>query len=208
MRVLIIEDSRFLADSIAKLVALLPEASVIGIAHNRSEALILAKNHAPTIAMLDLRIGSVAGEPPHTDHGLATLTQLMALAVPPRVLVITSLPEQPWMTLSAHAGAVGFVSKDGSAEQILAAVQAVAAGFAVFTPTQLHQFSSQPAQLSPRELEVFILLAEGMSNAAIAKQLNISVGTVRKHVENICISLDAHSRGQAVATGRRIGLIP
>jgi DNA-binding NarL/FixJ family response regulator len=206
-RLLIVEDSGFLADALQNLAAMLPTISILGHATNAADALALTAACAPTMVSLDLRISAVPDGVPHSDHGLAVLQQLKASIPSPQVVILSGLPEQPWLSITARAGAVGFVSKESSSAQIVTALTAVAAGLTAYTPAQLRVLASETPRLSQREYEVLRLLGEGLSNQQIAEQLQISIATVRKHVENVCDALGTRTRGQAVATARRSGLL-
>jgi DNA-binding NarL/FixJ family response regulator len=208
MRVLIVEDSGYLTDSLMQLLGLLPALTVVGQATSRAEALRAASAQRPDLVILDLRIKDTADGLPNAEHGLATLRDLQHLEPSPRVLVLTSLPEQHWLRPMAQAGALGFVSKDDCSAAIITALQALAAGMAAFTPAQLQILRAPAITLSRREQEVLILLAEGLSNQALGERLGISVGTVRKHVEGLGAAFDVHSRGQVVAAARRERLLP
>jgi DNA-binding NarL/FixJ family response regulator len=208
MRVLIVEDSGYLTDSLMHLLAPLPVLTVAGQAASRLEALRAAAALRPDLVILDLRIKDTCDGLPNAEHGLATLRDLQHLDIPPRVLVFTSLSEQQWLRVVAQAGALGFVSKDDSSAAIIAALQSMAGGMAAFTPAQLRTLRAPAVTLSRREQEVLILLAEGLSNQAIAERLGISVGTARKHVEGLCAAFSVHSRGQVVAAARRERLLP
>ncbi len=207
VRLLIVEDSGFIADSLVHLVQLVPNLIIVGRATSYAEVVSQIACSIPTIVSLDLRICSASGGQPHADHGLAVLKHLVGMTQAPSVLVVTSLPEQPWLRICACAGAVGFVGKEGSSAEIVAAMNAIIAGMVAFTPAQLRLLHDNHTNLSLREHQVLLLLAEGLSNNDIAARLHLSAGTVRKHVENLCNTLGVHTRGQAVAIARQKGLI-
>lgn len=198
-----------MAGALAHLLGTLAGLTVVGQAADRAGAIHAAMSLHPELVILDLRIRDADNGPPSPDHGLATLRELVRLAVPPRVLVFSSLPETTWLRVVARAGAVGFMSKDTSTEVIITALQAICAGMSAFTTAQLQSMEAiSSIDLSPREREVLQLLAEGLGNQEIADRLTISAGTVRKHVERLCAAFGAHSRGQVVAVARREGMLP
>jgi DNA-binding NarL/FixJ family response regulator len=208
VRVLIVEDSDFIADALGQLIALLPDLTIAGRATNRDTALAAVAASPPDLCILDLRIKDRPDGAPAPEHGLAVLQAMQRLARDTHVLVFSSLPERPWLRVAAQAGAVGFVSKDSSSSELVAALRAVIAGMVVFTPAQL-QLLQQPAiEISRREREVLFLLAAGATNQEIAERLAISVGTVRKHVENMGALFGVHNRSQIVAAARRERLLP
>ena len=120
------------------------------------------------------------------------------------------------MLISAiEAGCCGFLTKDGAADEVAKAVRLAAAGESLISPKQLarllpklnRNYQAPGSDLTEREHQVLVLLAEGLANAAIAKQLHLSVNTVRNYVQAILTKLGAHSKLEAVATGVREGII-
>lgn len=208
IRILIVEDSGYMTDSLRGLVGILPTMIIVGQATSRSEAVHQATTMHPALVILDLRIKDTPDGMPNADYGLDTLRELQRLNPSPKVLVLSSMPEQPWLRLVAQAGAVGFVSKDGSSAEIVTALRAICAGLVAFTPTQLRILQEPAMSVSPREYEVLRLLAEGLSDEEISQRLNISVRTVRKHVEHLRAIFGVHNRGQVVAAARRERLLP
>lgn len=207
-RLLLVEDSSYMADAFQGLLALVPGLCLVGHAACYAEAIPLALRVQPDIAMVDLRIPFHPQTPPAPAHGLAVLRDLHSSLPQIKLLVLSSLPEQAGLVPAAQSGAVGYLSKDTSSAAIVSALQAVLAGRSAFTLDQLHML--QPgvgATLSPREREVLALLAEGASNQVIAVRLGISVGTARKHVERLCDFFQANSRGQVVAAAHQRGLL-
>src|SRR5262249_14798065 len=117
---------------------------------------------------------------------------------------------------AVEAGAAGFVTKSGSIDEVTAAIRAAAAGEAVVAPAMLSRLLRRVvrnehgigADLTTREREILGLLAEGVSNAAIADRLPVSVYTVRNHVANLSTKLGAHSKLEALSIAVREGLLP
>jgi len=207
VRLLIVEDSGFIADSLVHLAQLVPNLTIVGRVTSYAEVVSQMAHYPPTIVSLDLRICAMPGGSPHADHGLAALHHLVGTPCAPPVLICTSLSEQLWLRICARAGAAGFVGKEGSSAEIIAAMNAIIAGMVAFTPAQLRLLHDNHTNPSPREYQVLMLLAEGLSNNDIAARMQVSAGTVRKHVENLCNTLGVHTRGQAVAIARQKGLI-
>lgn len=207
-RLLLVEDSSYMADAFQGLLALVPGLSLVGHAACAAEAIPLALRVQPDIAVVDLRIPLHPQTLPAPAHGLAVLRDLQSSLPLIKLLVLSSLPEQAWLVPAAQAGAVGYLSKDTSSAAIVSALHAVLAGRSGFTLDQLRMLQPRVgATLSPREREVLALLAEGASNQAIAARLGISVGTARKHVERLCDFFQVNSRGQVVAAARQRGLL-
>lgn len=207
MRVLIVEDSGFMADALIQLISTIPDVTVVGQAVNQADAVALGIALQPDLVILDLQIKNSPYGESSPDHGLATLYELRSLERPPEVMVFSHMPEQPWLRTVAQAGAAGFISKDSSTTVIAAALQAIGAGMRAFTPAQMQILQQPKIALSRREREVLSLLADGLSNQDIATRLGISIGTARKHVENLCTAFGVNSRLQVVAAARRAGLL-
>jgi len=132
----------------------------------------------------------------------------------PPLLILASDPQPSWLGEALRGGIRGVLSRDASARELVAAVEAVAAGLVVLEAHSIAQVSppvGSPARteaLSPREIEVLRLLADGSSNKAIAWKLRISEHTVKFHVNSILSKMNAGSRTEAVMLGIRGGLIP
>lgn len=207
-RLLLVEDSGYMADAFQSLLVLLPELQMVGQASCHSEAIEAATRLQPDIAVVDLRIPAIPGAPPAPAHGLAVLRDLHHQLPAITLLVLSSLPEQAWLVPAAQAGAAGYLSKDTSSAAIVAALRAVLSRRLAFTLAQLQLLQAGiGTTLSPREREVLALLAEGVGNQELAKRLGISVGTARKHVERLCDLFGVNSRGQVVAVARQRGLL-
>jgi len=131
----------------------------------------------------------------------------------PLVLVLASDPQPPWMTEALRAGVRGILPRDVSIAEVAAGIQAAAAGLVVLHPQSVEGAAMRPApsrqteSLSPREIEVLRLMAEGMSNKTIAWRLSISEHTVKFHVNSIFSKLGVGTRTEAVMIGVRQGLI-
>lgn len=137
----------------------------------------------------------------------------------PAVVVLADWPHRPWMAEALRSGVRAVLPQEAAPEEIVAAVEAAAAGLVVlhpdaveaFLPAALASSRSMPATphqpLSPREVEVLGMLAEGLGNKQIAWRLGISEHTVKFHVSSIFTKLDVSSRTEAVALGVRLGLI-
>lgn len=143
--------------------------------------------------------------------------ELLELATASVVVLLADDPQRSWINESLRAGVRGLLPREASPSQIIAAVEAAAAGLVVLQPEELDGLlvNPRPARdiegrretLSPREIEVLAMLAEGTSNKAIAFRLGISEHTVKFHVTSIMTKLNAGSRTEAVTLGIRQGLV-
>ena len=134
----------------------------------------------------------------------------------PAVVLLGDEPASAWATRALRSGARGALSRTATADQILAAVLAAAAGLTVREPLESSSpisTSSSPvlmrpaATLTPREVEILMLLAEGLGNKSIAQRLGISEHTVKTHVTSVFAKLDVSTRAEAVVIAARLGLI-
>jgi DNA-binding NarL/FixJ family response regulator len=151
--------------------------------------------------------------------GLEASRRILATDPDARILVLTTFDLDEYVFEALRAGASGFVLKDDSPEQLLAAIRTVAAGDALLSPTitkrviQAFTRVSAPAppkeldELSEREQDVFRLMARGMSNAEIGQELYISETTVKTHVTHILQKLNLRDRVQAVVLAHQAGLV-
>jgi len=205
-RILIVEDHAMVADAFAGAFEQEGDLTVVGQATTIAEAERLASRTEPDLAVVDFRL-------PDGDGGDA-IERLRHRCPQIRALVVTSASDRRSLTRALAADADGYLLKDQPVEELLAGVRAVARGGAAFAPGLVARIvamsrpsASGAAQLSAREHEVLQLLALGRSTTDIAGELHISVNTVRNHVQQVLLRLDAHSRIEAVANGMRSGLI-
>jgi DNA-binding NarL/FixJ family response regulator len=188
-----------------------PGIEVIGEASDGAEAVSLARELKPDVVLMDIRM-------PNLD-GIAATEQLLRGPDPPRVLVLTTFDLDEYVFAALRAGASGFLLKDAPEEQLLAAIRVAADGGALFSPgvtrrlierfAQLGETAPPPelGELSAREVEVVTLVARGLTNAEIAKELVLSEHTVKTHVARILQKLSLRDRTQAVIVAYESGLV-
>ena len=218
IRVLIADDQRVVREGLGMLVSLIDEVEVVGSASNGAEAVRLAEAHRPDVILMDLRMPDV--------DGVAATADLRERLPSARVLVLTTYADDTAILSALRAGAVGYLTKDASAEQIETAIRAVHAGqthldpavqarlVATVTsegppgpaPDQAGRAGPPPAGLTSREAEVLTLLASGLSNAEIAQRLFLSNATVKTHINRIFAKTGARDRAQAVRYAYQHGL--
>jgi DNA-binding NarL/FixJ family response regulator len=146
-----------------------------------------------------------------TERG-RMLETLRGLPRPPAVVLLTAAPQEAWSARARRSGVRAVLRRDASAEEVLAAVAAAKAGLLVVHPDALSGAApasphGEPSTLTSREVEILEMMAEGMSNRAIAARLKISRNTVKFHVASVLAKLAARSRTEAVTVGVRQGLI-
>jgi len=184
--------------------------SVVGEAANGAEAVRLATHVQPDVVVMDLNM-------PGMD-GIEATRQLATAAPEVKVLVVTIDEDDDSVLEAISAGAVGFLLKDASIGEIVAAVRAAAAGRSHLSATAAGALvgylrdtrqtaTAGEAALSERELEVLRLIAAGKDNAEIAEALTISAGTVKSHVSSVLTKLGLENRIQAAIYAARRGLV-
>jgi DNA-binding NarL/FixJ family response regulator len=188
-----------------------PEIDVVGEASDGVEAVSRARELEPDVVLMDIRM-------PNLD-GIAATEQLLRGPNPPRVVVLTTFDLDEYVFAALRAGASGFLLKDAPEEQLLAAIRVAAAGGALFSPAVTRRLIERFAELgettpppevddlSAREVEVIKLIARGLANAEIAKELVLSEHTVKTHVARILQKLDLRDRTQAVIVAYESGLV-
>jgi DNA-binding NarL/FixJ family response regulator len=208
IRVLVVDDHEVLSASLAHVLDDEPDLVSVGVAGSLERARAMIPTTAPDVVLLDHRL-------PDGD-GVSAITELRGLRPGMKVVVLTASAADHVLVAAIEAGASGFVSKSRSLAELTKAVRAAAAGEAVISPEllarllpRLHR-SGRPraTDLTEREREVLGLLADGLSNAAIAEQLVVSVHTVRNHIANLSAKLGAHSKLEALSIAVREGLLP
>jgi len=211
IRVLLADDQALVRDGFRALIDRDPEMEVVAEASDGVEAVSLARSEHPDVVLMDIRM-------PRVD-GLTATKQVLALADPPRVLVLTTFDRNDWVFEALKAGASGFLLKDVRGKQLTDAIRTVAEGDALLAPSITRRLIEEfvahtPAVplrasqlLTERELEVLRLLAGGLSNAEIAERLVVELSTVKTHVNRLLSKLDLRDRTQAVVYAYESGLV-
>lgn len=180
------------------------QLEIVGQAATGEEALVVVAATRPHVVLCDLRLG------PGMD-GVAVTRALASTPSPPAVVILTTYDHDVDIVRAVEAGAAGYLLKDASPQQIAAAVVAAAAGETVLsaemTQRVIHTMRHRSAGLSPRELDVLRLVAQGLSNRETAAQLFVSEATVKSHLIHAFGKLGVDSRTAAVAAARSAGLI-
>ena len=214
IRLLIVDDQRLMRDGLHTLLALEDDLEVAGEAENGEQALTAYKELHPDVVLMDIRM-------PVMD-GVEAIRRLKAADPDARVIILTTFDDDAYVFEGLRAGALGYLLKDVSGEELADAIRTVHAGGALIDPSVTRkvvaEFSRMPAEkpapppdlaepLSDREMDVLKLLAEGLSNREIAEALFLAEGTVKNYVSNILGKIDARDRMQAAIKAREKGLI-
>jgi DNA-binding NarL/FixJ family response regulator len=214
VRVLIADDQALVRAGFKMILEAEPEIEVIGEAEDGVEAVEMIQRLKPDVALMDIRMPRL--------NGLEATRQIVNGdgEAPTRVLMLTTFDLNEYVYEALRAGASGFLLKDVPAEQLVAGIQVVARGEALLAPSITRRLIEEFAKHSPveraapkeieelttRELEVFKLVARGMSNAEIAAELIVSETTVKTHVARILMKLHLRDRVQAVVYAYESGL--
>lgn len=203
IRVLLVDDHPPFRIGMRVLLEQNPAIAVVGEASTGAETLQLAATLQPDVVVLDCQL-------PDMD-GPAVAAALRAAEMPVRVLALSAYDDIKYIRGLLAAGAMGYLLKNEAVEVVIAAVQAAAQGRAYFSATvalQLAQLAQPEPMLEPptaREQEVLAELAQGRTNAEIARQLGISERTVRFHMENLFGRLGVENRVEAVMKAMQVG---
>jgi DNA-binding NarL/FixJ family response regulator len=217
IRVLIADDQQLLRAGFRVILQSEPDIDVVGEAEDGVEAIAQARSLRPDVVLMDIRM-------PRLD-GLSATEHLSKLPDGPRVVVLTTFDQNEYVVRALRAGAYGFLLKDAPTSRLIAAVRAAAGGDSLIEPSitrrLIEQFAagmppSQPGQgglpaavaaLTERELDVLRLIARGMSNAEIAREIVVAETTVKTHVARILAKLGVRDRVQAVVLAYESGFV-
>ncbi len=215
IRLLIADDQELVRIGFRLLLEAQDDLEVVGEAADGEEAVALARELRPDVILMDIRM-------PRMD-GIEAIGRLQqeALEPPPRVLVLTTFDLDEYVFGALRAGAAGFLLKDAPKDALVQAIRVIHAGDALLSPSVTRRLvedyarRGEPTQspeailrdLTPREREVLVLVARGMSNAEIAERLVVSEATVKSHVGSILLKLDLRDRVQAVVLAYESGII-
>lgn len=205
-RVVVADDQSVVREGIVMLLGLLPGIEVVGSAKDGEEAVALVVEHAPDVVLMDLRM-------PRCD-GVEATRRIRKDHPATQVVVLTTFAEDDSLFPALRAGARGYLTKDAGGDEIVRAIEAVLSGEVGLSPAVQRRLLEQvttgplplaagtepelPDGMTPREAEVLVLIAEGMSNAEIARSLHISQATVKSHINNLFAKAGLRDRAQAV----------
>ncbi|MBD7994371.1 response regulator transcription factor [Arthrobacter sp. Sa2CUA1] len=202
--VLLVDDHLVVRSGLTALLATQPDLKVVAGAATGEEALAQVEKHSPAVVIMDLAMG--AGM-----DGIEAIRQLRRRNSAQAIIVFTTYDSDADIVRAVDAGAMGYLLKDASPEEIFAAVRGAVQGRSIMSPpvaSRLFQQLRNPeAVLTPREAELLSLLTEGLSNRDLGRRLSISEATVKTHLAHIYAKLGVETRAAAISTAiRREGM--
>jgi DNA-binding NarL/FixJ family response regulator len=214
IRVLIVDDQMMVREGFSVLLGAMPDIEVVGEAVNGRDAVDRVRELSPDVVLMDIRMPGIGG--------IEATRHITAAHPDMRVLVLTTFDLDEYVYDALRAGASGFLLKDASSEQLAEAVRVVAAGEALLAPVitrkliaEFSRLDGKPraplrervGDLTERETEVLALIAQGLSNAEIARHLFVAEQTVKTHVGRILVKLGLRDRTQAAVFAYESGLV-
>lgn len=214
IRILLVDDQRLMREGLRTLLELEPGLQVVGEANNGLEALELYARLRPNVVLMDVRMP--------TMDGVEATRQLLSRWPDCRVIILTTFDDDEYVFEGLRAGALGYLLKDVSIQELTEAIRTVLAGGVLIEPSVARKVVAEFARmtnsapvrptnlvdpLSEREADILHLLAQGLTNREIAQRLFLAEGTVKNYVTNILGKIGARDRTQAALRARELGLL-
>jgi len=206
IRVLVADDHAILRGGLAAFLRAMEGMQLVGEAANGEEALRLARELQPDVVLMDIKM-------PVMD-GVEATRAIRACCPRTQVVVLTSFVEDELVPHALEAGAIGYLLKNVSHQELAAAIRQAARGQSVLSPEATQALVEATVRksplieaLTPLEMQVLALMAEGLTNLQIGQQLGITESTIKSHVSTIIAKLGVASRTEAVALALRHGLV-
>lgn len=211
-KLVLCDDQMIVTDGMQMILGAMRDLVIVGVAHDGAAAVELVDKHRPDLVLMDLRMPIM--------NGIQATRQIRQKFPATRVLVLTTYDDDEWVFDAIRAGASGYLLKDATREQILAAIKGTLAGVTHVDPkvaAKLFQHVAQSGDttapstlavdLNEREQAILRLLAQGLANSDMAERLHLSKGTIQNYLGSIFAKLDVADRTQAVVVALRHGLI-
>jgi two-component system, NarL family, response regulator LiaR len=205
IRLVLADDHWVVREGLKMYLAREPDFEIVGEAEDGMQAVRLARELKPDVVVMDLLM-------PGMD-GIAATSAIRSQTPEVEVLALTSVLEDEHVVAAVRAGAIGYLIKDTRGDELKQAIRSAAAGQVHLSPQAAARLMREvrapdsPEALTDRETDVLRLMAEGMANKEIARELKIGEGTVKTHVSNVLAKLGVQSRTQAALHAVRIGLV-
>jgi len=212
IRILLADDHALIRHGVRRILQAEPSFSIVAEASSGVEAVEMAVEHGPDIAIIDISMKQL--------NGIETTAQILSRSPYTRVLILSMYSDERYISRALKAGATGYLLKDSVEYDLVAAVKAVAEGQSYFSPQAARILVDCFARrvdgglvddryelLTERERQIYQMLAEGQSNKAIAEQLNLSRHTIETHRTHIMEKLGVHTAAELVLSAVRRGII-
>ncbi len=213
IRMMLVDDDEIVRRGLALILSSDARLELVGEAHDGDVAVRRAVHQRPDVVLMDVRMP--------TMDGIAATRELIARVPSAKVVILTTFEEDEYVVGALRAGASGFLLKRSSPEELLRAIYTVAAGDALLSPSVtrrvIDRLVEQPVlrpandprldELTPREREVLLLVAHGLSNREIVGALSVEETTVKSHVRRVLMKLGVRDRVHAVILAYECGLI-
>jgi DNA-binding NarL/FixJ family response regulator len=214
IQLLLVDDQRLMRDGLRILLELEADFEVVGEVENGVQALEAYQKLSPDVILMDIRM-------PVMD-GVEATRRLREIDPNSKVIILTTFDDNEYVFEGLRAGALGYLLKDVSGDELADAIRKVAAGGSMIEPSVARKVVAEFARLAPatpeatadlieplseREIEILKLVAQGLTNKEIAKKLFLAEGTVKNYVTSILGKIDARDRTQAAIRARELGLL-
>ena len=214
IRLLLVDDQRLMRDGLRILLELETDFEVAGEAEDGARALEAYQQLQPDVVLMDIRM-------PVMD-GVEATRRLRETDPNAKVIILTTFDDNAYIFEGLRAGALGYLLKDVSGEELADAIRKVAAGGSMIEPSVARKVVAEFARLAPatpqaveelieplseREIEILKLVSQGLTNKEIASKLYLAEGTVKNYVTSILQKIEARDRTQAAIRGRELGLL-
>lgn len=211
IRVIVCDDQDIVCQGLSTILNNDPEIEVVAVAHDGQALLDILPEHKPDLVLLDLKMPGM--------NGVRAAQQMKQTFPSIQIIILTTYDDDEWLFDALHSGVQGYLLKDTPSKRIIEAIKGTMKGETFLDPgiagkvlssvsyQELSVKSKNAVQLSDRETEVLHLMARGLTNADIARELFLSEGTVRNYASALFAKLKVSDRTQAVIAGLRQGLI-
>ncbi|MFI9751746.1 response regulator [Streptomyces collinus] len=211
IRVVLADDERMVRTALRAILSAEPDLEVVGEAATGAEAVSVVREVRPDVVLMDVRM-------PETDGIRATEQILATLDGPPRIVVVTTFENDSYVYDALRAGAAGFLLKRADAEALVQAVRLVARSDSLLFPAAVRTLAAEHARARPespawvakltgREREVLRHMAQGLTNAEIARRMEVGAATVKSHVAAVLAKTGTRDRTQAVIAAYEAGFL-
>jgi DNA-binding NarL/FixJ family response regulator len=211
LRIVLADDERMVRTALRAILSAEPDLEVVGEAATGAEAVSVVREKRPDVVLMDVRM-------PGTDGIRATEQILATLDDPPRIVVVTTFENDSYVYDALRAGAAGFLLKRADADELVGAVRLVARSDTLLFPSAVRALATEHARANPapppwvarltaRESEVLRLMAGGLTNAEIARRMEVGPATVKTHVASVLSKTGSRDRTQAVIAAYEAGFM-